>query len=83
MSLLLKTSPVIVAVVMSLFPTPDGLTPEAWYFLSLFVGVVVALIVEPVPAALVGLLGVAVAAVLGLVDSGPAAAGCCPVFPTA
>lgn len=53
---------------MAMFPTPEGLTPEAWYFLSIFVGVVVGLIVEPVPAALVGLTGVAVVAVLGLID---------------
>jgi L-tartrate/succinate antiporter len=61
-------SPVIVAVLMALIPTPDGLKPEAWYFLSIFVGVVVGLIIEPVPAALVGLTGVALVAVLGLID---------------
>ncbi|ACS78975.1 anion permease [Maridesulfovibrio salexigens] len=68
MDKLKKFSPVIVAIVMALFPTPEGLHPEAWYFLSIFVGVVVGLIVEPVPAALVGLVGVTVVAMLGLVD---------------
>jgi len=63
-----KLSPVIVAVLMALLPTPEGLAPNAWYFLSIFVGVVVGLIVEPVPAALVGLFGVAVVAVLGIID---------------
>lgn len=63
-----KISPVLVAILMALIPIPEGLTPEAWYFLSIFVGVVVGLIVEPVPAALVGLVGVAVVAILGLVD---------------
>ncbi len=69
----LKTySPVIVAVLMALIPTPEGLQPNAWYFLSIFVGVVVGLIVEPVPAALVGLVGVAVVAMLGLVGNASA-----------
>jgi len=68
-----KFSPVLVAVLMALLPTPEGLTSEAWYFLSIFVGVVVGLIVEPVPAALVGLVGVAVVAMLGLVDPSAAA----------
>lgn len=52
---------------MALLPVPEGLPPNAWYFLCIFVGVVVGLIVEPVPAALVGLTGVSVVAVLGLV----------------
>jgi L-tartrate/succinate antiporter len=71
MKTLLKFSPVIVAVLMALLPTPEGLSPQAWYFLSIFVGVVVGLIIEPVPAALVGLCGVALVAVLGLVDPSP------------
>lgn len=68
MNYLKKLSPVIVAVLMALMPTPAGLSPEGWYFLSIFVGVVVGLIVEPVPAALVGLFGVAIVAALGLID---------------
>ena len=63
-----KFSPIIVAILMAILPTPEGLTPQAWYFLSIFVGVVVGLIVEPVPAALVGLAGVSTVAMLGLID---------------
>ncbi|BCS88040.1 anion permease [Pseudodesulfovibrio sediminis] len=73
MNYLKKFSPIIVTVLMALIPPPDGLTPNAWYFLSIFVGVVVGLIIEPVPAALVGLFGVALVAVLGLVDPNPTA----------
>jgi L-tartrate/succinate antiporter len=73
MKILLKFSPVIVAALLAILPTPEGLTPQAWYFLSIFVGVVVGLIIEPVPAALVGLSGVALVAALGLVDPSPAA----------
>ena len=37
------------------------LTLQAWLFLSIFLGVIVGLILEPVPPALVGLIGVVVA----------------------
>ncbi|NDV18310.1 DASS family sodium-coupled anion symporter [Pseudodesulfovibrio sp. JC047] len=70
---IVQFSPVIVTILMALLPIPEGLSPEAWYYLSIFVGVVVGLIVEPVPAALVGLAGVTVVALLGLVDPSPTA----------
>ena len=73
MHILKKFSPIIVAVVLALLPTPEGLSANGWYFLSIFVGVIVGLIVEPVPAALVGLTGVSVVAVLRLVDPKAAA----------
>lgn len=73
MNILKKFSPVLVAIVMALIPTPAGLQPDAWYFLSIFIGVVIGLIVEPVPAALVGLVGVSVVAMLGLVGDGATA----------
>lgn len=69
MSLLKKFSPVLVAVLMALIPAPEGLQPQGWYFLCIFVGVIVGLIVEPVPAALVGLSGVSLVAVLGLLGN--------------
>lgn len=52
--------PVIVAIVVFILPTPDGLTTPAWLYFSIFLGVVVGLILEPVPAALVGLIGVGI-----------------------
>jgi L-tartrate/succinate antiporter len=73
MSILKKFSPIIVAVLLALIPAPEGLAPSGWYFLSIFVGVIVGLIIEPVPAALVGLTGVSVVAVLKLVDPSAAA----------
>jgi len=59
--------PIIVAVVVALLPTPEGLTANAHYFFALFLGVIVGLILEPIPAALIGLTGVAFAATFGLV----------------
>ncbi len=60
---------VLVGVVIALLPPPAGLAPYAWYYFALFAAVIVGLILEPVPAAAVGLIGVTVAAVLGLVFS--------------
>ncbi len=60
---------VLVGVVIALIPPPAGLAPYAWYYFALFAAVIVGLILEPVPAAAVGLIGVTIAAVLGLVFS--------------
>lgn len=60
-------APVLVILVLWFIPAPEGLSSNAWHFLAVFLGVVVGLIIEPVPAALVGLTGVAFAALLGLV----------------
>jgi L-tartrate/succinate antiporter len=56
--------PLAIGLVMVLLPPPPGLPQYAWWYLALFVSVIVGLIVEPVPAAAVGLLGVTAAAVL-------------------
>lgn len=61
--------PILVAIVIALFPTPEGLTANAQYFFAVFMGVIVGLILEPIPAALIGLTGVAFCAAFGLVES--------------
>ena len=43
---------------------PPGLTGEAWLYFSLFIGVVLGLILEPIPAALISFIGVVLAALL-------------------
>jgi L-tartrate/succinate antiporter len=60
---------VAVGVVVAMLPVPRGLEPNAWRYFALFVAVIVGLIIEPVPAAAVGLVGVTAAAVMGLVFS--------------
>jgi L-tartrate/succinate antiporter len=52
-------------------PHPPDLPPNAWHYLGLFIGVIVALVLEPLPPAAVGLIGVAAAAVLGDVAAKP------------
>ncbi|MCK6428884.1 MAG: anion permease [Burkholderiaceae bacterium] len=56
--------PVLVTVVIALLPHPEGLAPHAWYFFAIFVGVIVALMLEPLPGAAIGLIGVVLVAVL-------------------
>jgi L-tartrate/succinate antiporter len=60
-------APVAVAVILALLPVPSGLTHHAWYFFSIFVGVIVGLILEPLPGAAVALIGITVVTVLGRV----------------
>lgn len=65
--------PVLVLLVVWFIPAPAGLSVEAWRFMAIFLAVVVGLVIEPIPAALVGLVGVSMVALLGLVGKTPAA----------
>jgi len=55
-----------VGVAIALVPAPAGLGPRPWHYFALFAAVMVALVFEPLPAAVVGLAGVATAAALQL-----------------
>ena len=59
--------PLTVVASASLLPVPAGLTPSAMRYFALFAGVIAALIVEPLPAAAVGFVGMALAAATRLV----------------
>ena len=67
-------APILTGVVLLLIPVPAGLKPNAWYFFALFAAVMVGVITEPLPAAVIPLLGVAFATILGLVDKTPGGA---------
>ena len=58
-------APVIITVVLALLPVPSGLAPHAWYFFSIFVGVIVGLVLEPLPGAAIAVIGMTVVTVLG------------------
>jgi L-tartrate/succinate antiporter len=45
-------------------PAPQGLPQHAWYFFAIFVGVIAGLMLEPLPGAAIGVIGVTVAALL-------------------
>ncbi|MBT9137282.1 MAG: Citrate carrier [Firmicutes bacterium] len=63
--------PIVLGIVILLIPVPEGLTPAAWRYFALFIAVIAALVLEPLPGAVIGLLGVSAAAMLGLVDARP------------
>jgi len=64
--------PIAVGAVLLLLPIPEGLKPNAWYYFALFIAVILALILEPISAAAVGLIGVTAATVGLLVVPKPA-----------
>ncbi len=63
--------PVIVWIVLMLIPVPQGLQPQAWYYFALFVGVILGVMLEPIPAAAIGIIGVTLAAALQLISAKP------------
>jgi L-tartrate/succinate antiporter len=64
--------PVLIAALLAILPVPEGLTPNAWYYFAIFAAVVAGLILEPIPAAAIGVFGVTAAAALLLVAPPPA-----------
>ena len=57
-------APIAVSLAIALMPPPGGLAQHAWYFFAIFAGVIVALMLEPMPGAAVGMIGVTAAALL-------------------
>jgi L-tartrate/succinate antiporter len=57
-------APVIVAAALAFAPAPAGLPQHAWYYFALFAGVIVGLMLEPLPGGAIGLIGVTLATAL-------------------
>jgi L-tartrate/succinate antiporter len=57
-------APVVVAIVIALIPAPEGLPQHAWYYFALFAGVIVGLMLEPLPGGAIGAIGVTIATLL-------------------
>lgn len=64
-------APLALGGVLLLVPAPSGLTPSAWRYFALVATVIAALITEPLPGPVVGLLGITVATALRLVGPTP------------
>ena len=62
--IVLAALPLVVGVVIALLPPPGGLPQYAWYYFAIFAAVIAGLVVEPIPSAAIGLVGVAAAAAL-------------------
>jgi L-tartrate/succinate antiporter len=57
-------APIAVAVILAVLPAPAGLARPAWYFFAIFAGVIVGLMLEPLPGGAIGLIGVTLVTVL-------------------
>lgn len=57
--------PVLVGLILFILPPPTGLSSAAWRYFAVFAGVVVGLILEPLPAAAIGFISVAIAGIFG------------------
>ena len=64
-------APLIVWPAIAFLPHPAGLSTAAWHYLALFIAVVVALILEPIPPASVGLVAITLGMLLGYVEPKP------------
>ena len=56
--------PVLVAAALAFAPAPAGLPQHAWYYFALFAGVIVGLMLEPLPGGAIGLIGLTLATAL-------------------
>jgi anion transporter len=65
--------PLVVWAVLAIYPyifgAPAGLTTSSWLYFALFAAVIIGLILEPIPAAAIGLIGVAFAAAMRYVNA--------------
>src|SRR5512139_323616 len=57
-------APVAVAIIVALIPPPEGLPQYAWWYFAIFAGVIVGLVLEPLPGGAIGLIGVTLVVVL-------------------
>jgi L-tartrate/succinate antiporter len=65
-------APLLVWLAIVVCPRPSGLSRHGWSYLGLFAGVIVALVLEPLPPAAVGMIGVTLAMIVGDVAAKPA-----------
>jgi L-tartrate/succinate antiporter len=59
--------PILLAVLVAVVPPPSGLPHHAFHYFGVFAAVILGLVLEPIAAAAVGLIGVAFVAASGLV----------------
>jgi DASS family divalent anion:Na+ symporter len=56
-------------------PAPDGVTPEAWHLLAIFVATIVGIVLEPLPMGAVAVCGIAVVTLTGTLGLDEALSG--------
>jgi len=70
-SVLRALLPIAAYSLLLIAPAPPDIAASAWNYFALFFAVILALVIEPLPAAAVGFLGVTAAMVLGHVGATP------------
>lgn len=65
--------PIIIALIIAFSPRPEGLSPNAWNYMALFVGIIVSIVLEVLPMPVLGLTGISLIAGLGLLNKSPSA----------
>lgn len=53
--------PIVIGLAVFFIPTPEGLSLNTWIYASIFAGLIVGLIIEPIPPAFLGVIAVVVA----------------------
>ena len=61
-------------MVLLLLPPPNGWEPYAWRYFAIFAGVIIGLILEPLPGGTIGLIGITAVTVFARYASYSAAA---------
>lgn len=74
-----KPIPMAIAVVIGLLiwfviPVPEGVTPQAWHLLALFVGTIAAIIGKALPIGALSMIAVTLVALTGVTNDKPSAA---------
>ena len=59
-------APLVVIAIIAVLPVPTGLESHTWLYFAVFTGVIVGLILEPVPGAVVAMIGISIIAVLAV-----------------
>ncbi len=72
-----KPIPMLIAVAITLIiwfviPVPEGVKPNAWHMLALFIGTIVAIIGKAMPIGALSILAIALVAVTGVTSDKPA-----------
>jgi DASS family divalent anion:Na+ symporter len=61
-------------IIWFIIPVPQGVTPEAWHLLAMFVGVIAAIIGKALPIGAIAMIAITLVAVTGVTNPKPSEA---------
>ena len=74
-SLVRLAIPVAVGLVIWFLPAPDGVQPDAWHLLAIFVATIVGVIAKPLPMGAVTIVGIVATILTGILEPADALSG--------